>query len=521
MPQEFPRVDLEHPSDIDFIINAILRYATDIGKESLRARGRGAAALEGTLEQALARWVYAARARLIPNVHINGMSLSDYAKQSAAMEPFDEGLAQRVHTLSSQVDETTERVVACRKNLPSAYARAVQRRAEARSALADAKEEQRQRRMRKTRTRAPFPALARGQPLYRSYAQLTPVDTAAKKRSESTLDAVGSAIAKIAGYNAARHTDAFEPTVNMYVYEEVINGKKLTDIINKDHVNTKYLPHARLPDNVVAVPKAEDAARGATLLVFVLPHQFILNVCKSLKNSISPQAHAISMIKGVEVADHNISIYADVIEKALGIPCAALSGANIANEVAAGLFSETTVGYRPHQRHLAEYYVKLFDTPKFRVGTIEDVAGVSLCGALKNIIAIGAGLVDGLGWGGNAKAAIMRIGLMEMRRFSLEFFDNVRPETFTETSAGVADLITTCYGGRNRKCAEAFVKTRKPFHVLEAELLNGQKLQGTETAKDVYEFLRARGKVDEYPLMRTIYEICFEGVDPTQLTERL
>lgn len=84
-------MDLEHPSDIDFIINAILRYATDIGQERLRARGRGAATLEGTLEQALARvrprtntlWVYAARARLIPNVLINGLSLSDYAKQSA------------------------------------------------------------------------------------------------------------------------------------------------------------------------------------------------------------------------------------------------------------------------------------------------------------------------------------------------------------------------------------------------------------------------------------------------------
>ena len=86
------------------------------------------------------------------------------------MEPFDEGLSQRVHTLSSEVDETTERVVACRKNLPSAYGRAVQRRAEARSALADAKEEQRQRRLRKMRNRAPFPALARGQPLYGSYA---------------------------------------------------------------------------------------------------------------------------------------------------------------------------------------------------------------------------------------------------------------------------------------------------------------------------------------------------------------
>jgi len=113
------------------------------------------------------------------------------------MEPFDEGLAQRVHALSSQVDETTERVVACRKNLPSAYARAVQRRAEARNALADAKEEQRQRRLRKTRPRAPFPALARGQPLYGAHTQLTSVDAAAKTRSEATLDAVYAALEQL------------------------------------------------------------------------------------------------------------------------------------------------------------------------------------------------------------------------------------------------------------------------------------------------------------------------------------
>ena len=331
----------------------------------------------------------------------------------------------------------------------------------------------------------------------------------------------GSAIATIAGYNTMRHKEVFEPIVNMYVYEEIINGEKLTDIINREHVNTKYLPHARLPDNVVAVPKAEEAARDATLLVFVLPHQFILNVCKSLKDAIAPGAHAISMIKGVDVANRHISIYADVIEKSLGIPCAALSGANIANEVAQGLFSETTIGYRASQRDLVDYYKKLFDTPKFRVGAIEDVSGVSLCGALKNIVAVGAGFVDGLEWGGNAKAAIMRIGLMEMRNFALEFFEGVKPETFTETSAGVADLITTCYGGRNRKCAEAFVRTRKPFHVLEAELLNGQKLQGTETTKDVIEFLESHGKVDKYPLFKTIYDICYNGLDPQQLTERL
>lgn len=82
---------------------------------------------------------------------------------------------------------------------------------------------------------------------------------------------------------------------------------------------------------------------------------------------------------------------------------------------------------------------------------VEDVAGVSLCGALKNVIAIAAGFTDGLGWGSNAKAAVMRIGLMEMKRFSEEFFEGVKAETFTETSAGIADLITTCESARTRR----------------------------------------------------------------------
>ncbi|KAI3623986.1 glycerol-3-phosphate dehydrogenase (NAD(+)) [Malassezia furfur] len=328
----------------------------------------------------------------------------------------------------------------------------------------------------------------------------------------------GSAIAKIAGYNAARHTDVFERRVDMYVYQEKIDGQNLTEIINKEHQNQKYLPDVSLPDNVVATPNVEEAAKNATLLIFVLPHQFILNICKALKGHLSPDAQAISMIKGVDVHEGKIGIIADVIQNALDIPCAALSGANIANEVARDKFSETTVGYRPGGRQAAEIWYKLFNTSNFRVGLIEDVAGVSLCGALKNIVAIGAGFCDGLGWGDNAKAAIMRIGILEMKNFAQEFFVDVKPETFTETSAGIADLITTCFGGRNRKCAEAFVRTGKPFPVLEAELLNGQKLQGTETAREVCQFLKARKRLDGYPLFRTIYRIAYEGMEPSQLT---
>lgn len=134
-----------------------------------------------------------------------------------------------------------------------------------------------------------------------------------------------------------------------------IDGKNLTEIINERHENVKYLPGIKLPENIVAVPDAVKAAEGADLLIFVLPHQvslcfislmkktvahsgddvfwqFIPGVCKALKGKVSPKARAISMIKGVEVKDGNIRIFADVIEEILGCKCSALSGANIANE---------------------------------------------------------------------------------------------------------------------------------------------------------------------------------------------
>lgn len=331
----------------------------------------------------------------------------------------------------------------------------------------------------------------------------------------------GSAIAKLAAQNAARHSDLFQEEVPMWVYEEQVDGENLTKIINVKHENVKYLPGVQLPVNLKAVPSLIDAARDATMLVFCLPHQFIPNICRQLREAkvIGAGAFAISLTKGVDVTGDRIKIFADVIEEELGISCCALSGANIASEVAQDKFSETTIGYGI--RSEGELWQKLFHTHQFHVQIIEDRAGVSLCGALKNVVAVAAGFCDGLGWGNNAKAAVMRIGLLEMKNFSMEFFSGVKAETFVQESAGVADLITTCFGGRNRLCAEAFVKTRKPFHQLETELLGGQKLQGVATADELYQFLKARGRVDGYPLFNVVYKISHENLDPSKLTAHL
>lgn len=192
-------------------------------------------------------------------------------------------------------------------------------------------------------------------------------------------------------------------------------------------------------------------------------------------------------------------------------------GANVANEVAQDQFCEATIGCVDGPS--AAQWKKLFDTPVFKINTVPDVAGVELCGALKNVVALGAGFCDGLGFGGNTKAAIVRIGLTEMKAFCSLFFRGVETQTFFE-SCGVADLMTTCYGGRNRKCAEAFVRNPgKGWERIETELLNGQKLQGTITAQDVMTCLTAKQAQGQFPLFATVYNIAFKGLAPANIVK--
>ncbi|CED82647.1 glycerol-3-phosphate dehydrogenase (nad) [Phaffia rhodozyma] len=353
--------------------------------------------------------------------------------------------------------------------------------------------------------------------------------TPAPQREPGSFDKVAcvgsgswaTALARIAAMNTAEK-EGFDKEVRMWVREkEVEGGGKLTEQMNKEHTNARYLPGVSLPENLVAVPELADVVKDATLIIFCVPHQFLPPVLAELSKPgvLHPKARAISAIKGIEVHGPDIFTYPWLIEEKLGLPCSALGGANIALEVANSQFCETTIG-TPAQQDAAAWHA-VFDTPMFRVHAIEDVSGVSLSGALKNIVAMAAGFVDGLGMGGNTKAAILRIGLLEMSSFTLEFFPDASPSTFSHHSAGVADLITTSFGGRNRKCAEAFVKSGKTFPELEEELLDGQKLQGTITSEEIYQFLEARGRLDGYPLFEKVYKISFQGLEPESLFEGL
>jgi glycerol-3-phosphate dehydrogenase (NAD+) len=365
------------------------------------------------------------------------------------------------------------------------------------------------------------------------------------------------------GENVKIHSESFESEIKMWVFEEEVEPPnepkyrkslgdqpvKLTHIINTVHENIKYLPGIALPENIVASSSLEDTVKDASILVFNLPHQFMEKTLSQISGHQLPYARGVSCVKGVSVSESRVGLFSELITEKLGIYCGALSGANIATEVAAEKFCETTIGYdtppmdykgkdgspenyvkvnEQRQEHTgptsvtlvpvppeykvvdAELLTLLFQRPYFNVTVVSDVAGVSLAGALKNIVALGVGFAAGRGWGSNAEAAVMRRGLLEMLEFGRTFFPkSVKTETFTEQSAGVADLVASCLGGRNFRCAKLAAERDASVEEIERTELNGQKLQGLTTAEEIFKFLVQEQVQDKFPLFRSIHGIYF------------
>jgi len=377
----------------------------------------------------------------------------------------------------------------------------------------------------------------------------------------------GTTVGKLMAESTAEHPDIFEKDVQMWVYEETVEidgqPQKLTEVINSKHENVKYLPKIQLPNNLIANPSLVDAVKNSTILVFNLPHEFIGNICKQIKGHILPYARGISCIKGVTVTDDKIELISEYIGENLSIYCGALSGANIATEIANEMWCETTIAYNtpPCDKHAvsgngvsnetngtsganghvveehrdsrgqiiktpltpvpSEYPTlehdvlrKLFQRPYFTVSMVSDVVGVSLGGALKNIVALACGFVEGHGWNMTAKTAVMRRGMLEIIQFAREFYpQTVQEKTLWEESAGWGDMIVSCTSARNWRYSKMAVERGVSIQEIERTELNGQKLQGISTSREVSSFLRARGVEDKYPLFKLVDGILDQNVN--------
>jgi glycerol-3-phosphate dehydrogenase (NAD+) len=319
----------------------------------------------------------------------------------------------------------------------------------------------------------------------------------------------GSTVAKMVGENVQELSE-YDNDIRMYVWEEDIKGQKLSEIINKTHENIKYLAEIKLPENVKAVPDIEDTCKDTDILLFVLPCQFIIPTCEKIKNIISKDSIALNLCKGIgfDKETEEMYTYSDKITEILGIKCSSMCGANIAREVAEEKFGECTLGYSDNVSK--SIFENLFGCKYFKVSSVPDVRGVELCGALKSVLALGAGFCDGGGIGMNTKCAVIRLGLMEMMAFSEYFFNGIEKDTFLE-SCGIADLMAACFGGRHVRVSTQFVKSPKDWGELEAEMLNGQKLQGTQTLKQVIKILDKSKKNQDFPIFSKIYKIAFNN----------
>uniref|UniRef100_A0A3Q0QPX3 Glycerol-3-phosphate dehydrogenase [NAD(+)] n=1 Tax=Amphilophus citrinellus TaxID=61819 RepID=A0A3Q0QPX3_AMPCI len=291
----------------------------------------------------------------------------------------------------------------------------------------------------------------------------------------------GSAIAKIVGANAAQNSK-FDNTVKMWVFEEIVNGRKLTEIINSDHENVKYLPGHKLPANVLAVPDLVEASSEADILVFVIPHQFVGKVCDTIKGKIKSDALGISLIKGVDEGPDGLKLISDVIQEKLGITMSVLMGANIANEVADEKFCETTIGCK--NKNHGTLLKELMQTSNFRVTVVEEYDVVEICGALK-------------------VSSQYEICLLALKHKAQTYCELKALRLHKWKEKGQIQMLSY---GRNRDSIEE----------LEKEMLNGQKLQGPATAAEVYLILKHKNLIDKFPLFNAVYQICYEGHPVTE-----
>ncbi|VEV59096.1 glycerol-3-phosphate dehydrogenase, putative [Plasmodium vinckei vinckei] len=328
-----------------------------------------------------------------------------------------------------------------------------------------------------------------------------------------------SAICKIVGANA-KNNYILDNEVKMWCRDEKINNESLVEIINKTHENIKYLKGIPLPHNVVANSDLTYVINNSDLLIFTIPSQYLEGLLNSIKENksikIGKHVKAISLTKGFIFKDNKISLCSNLISKALDIPCCALSGANIAMDIALERFSEATIGGKDKDGLLI--WQRVFDIPYFKINCVDGSVEVELFGAIKNVVVMAAGFCDGLETCTNSKAAIIRIGINETILFGKTFFENFNENVIFE-SCGFADIITSFLAGRNARCAAEFVKShpKKSWEQLEIELLNGQKLQGIVTLKYAYDMIQKNELTDKFPLLTILYQISFENKDPSEL----
>jgi len=287
------------------------------------------------------------------------------------------------------------------------------------------------------------------------------------------------------------------------------------DEINKQHTNQKYLPDVKLPELISANTDLKSVVEDKLYVVLVVPSHVMRETAQKIRPFINNDTIIVHATKGLEVNTYKrmSEVIQDELPEHPKERILVLSGPSHAEEVSR--FSPTTVVIAGTDLLMTEKAQDLFINSSFRVYTNNDLVGVEIAGSLKNIIALGAGLSDGLGFGDNAKAALITRGLAEITRLGLELGAN--PLTFLGL-AGVGDLVVTCTSkhSRNWKAGYQLGKGEKLTTVLE---MMGMVVEGVKTTKVAYDLTQ------EYhvkmPITSELFQVLFQNKSPKQAVEDL
>lgn len=262
--------------------------------------------------------------------------------------------------------------------------------------------------------------------------------------------------------------------------------------------NVKFLPGIRIPQGIRITADVDQAVDAAAIIVLAVPSQYLRGVARRLRGRSFTRRTLVSVAKGIERG--TLKRLSDVITEELGpARLVVLSGPNIASEIARGHPASSVAASK--RLEAAVTIQRAFMSEQFRLYTSTDVPGVELGGALKNPVAIAAGIGDGLGFGANAKAALITRGVVEMARLGVAM--GARAETFWGLS-GLGDLVTTCLSGRNRWLGEQLGRGRSLAAVLGSTPM---VIEGVETSKAAVALGRRHGV--ELPIIEQVHAILF------------
>ena len=280
----------------------------------------------------------------------------------------------------------------------------------------------------------------------------------------------------------------------------------------KRRENRRLLPGVEIPKRIQITADVAEAVEGSSILVAAIPTKYLRHGLEQIASTLNRDRPVVSVIKGIE--NDTFMRPSEIIADVLGQRgVVTLGGPSHAEEISRRL--PASVVAASGDLSLARRVQQMFNTDRFRVYTNLDIVGVELAAALKNVIAIAAGISDGLGYGDNAKSALMTRGIVEITRFGTAL--GAEPLTFAGL-AGMGDLITSCVSrhGRNRAVGERLGKGESLKQILDSM---DAVAEGVTTTRSVYELADRRGI--DMPITREVYRVLFEGKSPAEATNSL